>query len=278
MFKKAIKSKSPARVLLYGASGSGKTIAALELAYGFTKDWDSVYVIDTESSASKYAHDKRSFNVVELETCSLTNFLEPLEWANKPGNAIIIDSITHLWSGVGGLMDYQKELETTARYIKNPMGSWTEINQMMSRFFNAIKKSEASIICTCRTKDKMFRPEGSKTFIKLPDQPMFREGYLDFEFDVAFMLEQDHSASCYKDRTQIFDGMHPEPITAETARKIMEWAQSGKGMEVVREELVAIINKAVADGKLDTERAEKARNLPDDKLKAALNKAKRELC
>ena len=64
IFKKAIKSKSKLRVMLDGASGSGKTYSALVLAAAFS---DKVAVIDTEhGSASLYA-DKFNFDVVQLK-------------------------------------------------------------------------------------------------------------------------------------------------------------------------------------------------------------------
>ena len=37
------------KMALMGPSGSGKTYSALLLAYGISKDWSKVVIIDTES-------------------------------------------------------------------------------------------------------------------------------------------------------------------------------------------------------------------------------------
>ena len=59
IFKKAVKSQSKLRLMLDGASGSGKTYSALLLASAFS---DKVVVIDTEhGSASLYSALFRPF-------------------------------------------------------------------------------------------------------------------------------------------------------------------------------------------------------------------------
>ncbi len=104
MFKKATKAQAKARLLFSGASGSGKTTAALTVASQLGK---RIAFIDTEAgSASLYA-DRFDFDVLELSPpYAPERFTEAIEAAEQAGyEVIVIDSITHEWSGPGGCQD-----------------------------------------------------------------------------------------------------------------------------------------------------------------------------
>ena len=64
--QKAERNQVKLRLGLSGASGFGKTMSALLLAYGITDDWTKIAIIDTENnSANLYAH-LGDFNVLVL--------------------------------------------------------------------------------------------------------------------------------------------------------------------------------------------------------------------
>jgi DNA polymerase III delta prime subunit len=77
MFKKATKAQAKARLLFSGASGSGKTTAALTVAAQLGK---KIAFIDTEAgSASLYA-DRFDFDVLELSPpYAPERFIEAIE-------------------------------------------------------------------------------------------------------------------------------------------------------------------------------------------------------
>lgn len=277
MFNKATKMKSSPKILLLGASGSGKTWNALEMAYGFTGNWEDVYVIDTEVSAGKYARRGKEFMLTELSTHTVKAFIDAIQAADGIGRCIVIDSITHLWSGVNGLLSTQIELESSPKYRKNSVGTWTEINKMLSEFFHVMRNCKAAVIVTCRTKDKLIRSETGREFYKVSDAIMFREGYLDYEFDIAFLLEQDHRVTCYKDRTGLFDGMEPALIDSGMIDSIKEWAQTGETYDIMRKDLADILTELLATDKLTQERVDKALACPDDKLKDVITFARKQL-
>ena len=94
------------RLGLSGASGFGKSYSALLLAFGITNDWSKIAIIDTEnSSANLYAH-LGNFNVLSLnEPYSPERYIEAIKTCeNSQIEVIIIDSITHEWSGEGGCL------------------------------------------------------------------------------------------------------------------------------------------------------------------------------
>src|SRR6266700_8374114 len=89
---------------LSGPAGSGKTYTALTLATALA-DGQGVALIDTEhGSASKYA-DLFSFDTLQLETFHPNKYIEAIHEAEAAGYAVlVIDSLSHAWSGTGGLL------------------------------------------------------------------------------------------------------------------------------------------------------------------------------
>lgn len=284
MFRKATQLKSPAKILLAGASGSGKTYTALKFAFEIVKDWDKVYFIDSEKTASKYSTLDKPFNLEALESYSHKSYLSAIkegkELAGKDG-VLVIDSITHLWTGKDGLLAYQKELSKTAQYAKNQIGTWSEITPLVTEILEEIKNAQCPVIVTVRTKDKMIRAEGSRDYVKVPDQIEFRPGTLDYEFDVVFMLEQDHTVTCYKDRTGFFDGMDPRRLTPDDVDLIVKWSQTGTSRETVEDEYIAQLKRILSLEKIDQkgydERIAKLSTLQTEQILTYISSMKRVL-
>ena len=199
MFTKAQQKKSPLRLLIYGASGCGKTYSSLLIARTISNDWGNVYVIDTERSANKLATDTRNFNIFELNELHPDSFINSIKNCQSipAGSFLIIDSMSHFWAA---LQSYQTDLAETV-YAKNTMGSWGLVTKKQIAFFDALRLLPCHVIMTCRTKEKMVQEEGSRKLIKLPDQPDFRGGVLDYESDIAIMMLPDHKAVVWKDRS-----------------------------------------------------------------------------
>src|SRR5690606_34635021 len=101
-FKKATKSQAKLRMAITGPSGSGKTYTALSVGTPLGR----IAVIDTErGSASKYA-DLFDFDVLELTEYNPRNYIEAIRAACAGGyDVLIIDSLSHAWSGQGGVLE-----------------------------------------------------------------------------------------------------------------------------------------------------------------------------
>lgn len=224
MFKKATKSQAKARLLFSGASGSGKTTAALTVAAQLGK---RIAFIDTEAgSASLYA-DRFDFDVLELSPpYAPERFIEAIEAAEQAGyEVIVIDSITHEWSGPGGCLD-----------IKTKMGDrfqdWAKVTPRHDRFIQAMMRSKSHIIATVRAKQGYSMDEKGKVQ-KSGMDPQQRDG-IDFEFTVCWNINAQHMAEAQKDRTRLFDGK-PEVITAETGERLAKWLSAGEVQAPVAE-------------------------------------------
>ena len=131
MFTKATKQQLKLRLLIEGASGSGKTFSALQLAKGLG---GKVAVIDTERGSASLYSDKFDFDVCELDYYSPEKYIEAIKYAQQDYDVIIIDSITHEWSGEGGILDIHRQLG-------GQFNDWSKVTPKHNAFINAILAS-----------------------------------------------------------------------------------------------------------------------------------------
>ena len=107
-FKKAHRSKAKLRLAIAGPSGAGKTYSALLIASGIVP-LEKVAVIDTESGSADLYEDLGGYSTVTINPpYSPQKYIEAIRAAEAAGfELIIIDSLSHAWSGEGGLLDQQ---------------------------------------------------------------------------------------------------------------------------------------------------------------------------
>lgn len=230
LFKPAVRSKQKLRLLLEGASGSGKTYSALLIAKSLAqKENKKVAFIDTEfGSASLYA-GKFEFDTLELSPpFTPEKYIEAIQTAGSSGEygVLIVDSISHEWSGEGGCLDIQSKLGGT-------FNDWKKVTPRHQAFINAILKANIHIIGCARTKSDYVMEEGTNKSGKITTKPVKvgtkteqREG-LEFEFTTIFRLNQNHVASVSKDRTSLFE-TRDEIITEETGDILYQWLTTGE--------------------------------------------------
>lgn len=212
------------RLNIASPSGFGKTYGALLIAYGITGDWQKVAVIDTENeSASLYAH-LGNFKTLSLKPpFTPDRYIEAIRICESAEiEVIIIDSITHVWKGQGGLLEYQNALG--GRYQ-----DWAKATPLYQRWLNTILQSNSHIITTNRKKQGYnMVTEGNKTKVEkagLEDE--IRDGY-EYEMTVALEIVNDkHMARASKDRTQLFVDKPEFLITVDTGKQILAWCNSG---------------------------------------------------
>lgn len=217
-FVPAEKSQLKARILISGAAGSGKTIAALELASALG---GRVAVIDTENGSAALYSDKYKFEMLNLQPpYPPEDFVQAIKVAESSGfDVIVVDGITPEWSGSGGCLDLHTKLGGRFQ-------DWAKITPRHRSFIQKILECSTHIICTCRSKQGYAMDEQSKKVTKLGMAPEQRDG-LDYEMTLVFnIVNQTHLAEATKDRTGLFDGKQ-FLISKNTGLEILEWLNSG---------------------------------------------------
>lgn len=225
-FRRAQRKQAKLRLGITGPAGSGKTYSALLIAFGLG---GKIAMIDTENgSGDLYA------NLGDYDICTLTapfdvrKYLQLISEAEKAGyDTIIIDSLSHAWSGEGGLLDMQSKITSTSKSGNGYM-AWRQITPLHNRLIDAMLGSPCHIIATMRSKTEYLQVKndrGGTEIHKVGMAPVQREG-MDYEFGTVFDLSADHNATVSKDRTGIFDG-NIFTITQETGKILRKWLDSG---------------------------------------------------
>ena len=226
-FQKAQRKQAKLRLALSGPSGSGKTYSALLIAQGLAPQ-GRIALIDTErGSGELYSH------LADYDIATLTppytpdRYIALIREAEQAGYAVlIIDSLSHAWTGQGGVLDMHEKAATAAK--GNNWAAWREVTPAHNALVEVMIGANLHIIATLRTKTAydVTDDNGKKKPVKVGLAPVQRDG-MEYEFTLLFDLTIDsHLATAAKDRTSLFDGQHFTP-SQETGVKLREWLDSG---------------------------------------------------
>jgi hypothetical protein len=226
-FTPATKEEAKARIALTGPSGAGKTYTALTIAAVLG---NNIAVIDTErGSASKYADDF-TFSKLNLQSFEPKTLCEALAAAAAAGfDVVIVDSMTHFWSGTGGMLE-QVDSAAKRGYGGNSFGGWKEARPMERAMIDALVSYPGHVIVTMRSKTDYVIEEdqrGRKVPRKVGLKPEQREG-IEYEFDIVGDLDHENTLVVTKSRARTIAGkVIPKP-GREFAEEIAVWLGTGK--------------------------------------------------
>lgn len=232
LFQTAQREKAKLRLALEGPSGSGKTHSALLLASGLVPN-GKIFLIDTEHSSASLEVGKPSiptFSHATLEPpYTAARYKQYIDAAGKEGaDLIIVDSLSHAWSGEGGLLEKHDKV-TASRRDKNSWAAWRDVTPDHNALIDSILQCPCHIICTMRTKtawEVIENEKGKKAPVKIGLKPEQREG-MDYEFTVVLDLSIDkHIATASKDRTSLFDGKYAVP-SFNVGAELATWLSQG---------------------------------------------------
>ena len=254
-FRKATRAGTKALIGLHGGSGSGKTYSALMLARGLVGPDGAIFMIDTESRRGEMYVGQPGigdYMVQQLEAPYSSQRYsdmigEAVEAARGREAALVIDSFSHEWEGVGGVLDAAQAQadKRTARY-NNPepasptFGDWKQPKQDHKHMVLAMLGAPLHIICCLRSQYKS-RQIDRKDFEKfgIPANTKGNSVVTRDEFqtpiqDANFIYEMTVHAELRSERPGVpIIGKCPEmlrhafpkgqPITNETGKLISTW-------------------------------------------------------
>ena len=232
LFKPATRTKSRLRLSLTGPSGSGKTFTAIRLACLLGK---RVAVIDSErGSASKYVGESPdgtpwAFDVLEMTPpFHPDRYMDAIRAAGEAGyDALVIDSLTHAWSGPGGLLEFVDQ--RTKHHRGDSRRAWAEATPIQKRFYDEITAAPLHVIATMRSKTayEVEKDDRGKTVMrKVGLQAEQRDG-AEYEFDVACDVTHDHDVIVGKTRcSALTDKVFRKP-GPELADPLRAWLSDG---------------------------------------------------
>jgi hypothetical protein len=224
MFRKAERRKQKLRLALIGPSGSGKTFSALKIAFGLG---NKTVLIDTENGSGDLYDYLGEYDVFTFSPpFDPDELVKVMQAAEQEGyDTIIVDSLSHFWSGEGGMLD-----------IVNGLGGkfsdWKKANPKHQHLLDAILRSKSHVIATMRSKTEYIVTEEEQKngfkkqkVEKAGTSAIQREG-LEFELTVVLNLNMQHIAEASKDRTGLFDGNYTK-LDENVGKRLLEWLEKG---------------------------------------------------
>jgi hypothetical protein len=135
---------------------------------------------------------------------------------------IIIDSSSHEWDGLGGILDIHSSI------TGNSFTAWAKVTPRHNAFVQAMLQSSCHLITTVRCKQEYVLADknGKQVPEKVGMKGIQKDGY-EYDSTLAFELSLNHSAQVSKDRTGLFSGKHDIHLTPEVGRKIKDWCEQG---------------------------------------------------
>lgn len=196
--------------------------------------WDKLCIIDTENrSGSLYVGTVvDGLTIGEYNAINMSppfhpkGYLEAIQVAENAGmEFLIIDSLTHAWSGEGGMLEIQGN---AAERTKNSYTAWREVTPLHNKLVDKLLQCNMHVMVALRAKTEYTLEDGAngkKTPVKKGMAPIFRDG-IEYEFTSFFDVEQNHTSRASKDRTGLFDGEY-FTITPKTGAKLYGWLADG---------------------------------------------------
>ena len=224
-FRKAERRKAKLRLAITGPAGSGKTYGALLIAQGLG---GRIAMIDTENGSGDLYSNLCDYDILPLRApYDIRKYISAIHEAENEGyDVIIIDSLSHAWSGEGGLLDVKEQLASNGKL--NSFTAWNKITPLQNKLIEAILTSKCHIIATIRSKIEYIQVlnERGKAEIKKVGLAPIQRPEIEYEFSVVMDLSTEHIASVSKDRTSLFDGQN-FMLSQEIGDKLLEYLNSG---------------------------------------------------
>lgn len=236
MFKPAVRQSQFLRIALTGASGTGKTFSALQLAQGLGS---RIAVIDTENGSSSLYSGVCDYDVANLiPPYSPARYIELLKEAQASYDVVIIDSLSHVWDGEGGLLDAHDKMG-------GGFNTWAKIKPMQSELINGILTAQCHIIATFRVKSEYARvsDEKGREQIKKVGLTTISPKDIEYDYTLVLRLHDDHRATVEKSRIlSVSDGntvnlwseTRSEILTPAHGTELVTWLETGQSYDLVK--------------------------------------------
>lgn len=245
MFKPAIRENVGLLIGMIGGTGSGKTYSAFRMAAGIAGD-KPFAVIDTEARRALHYADQFRFDHAELPAPFRPEaYEEAIIAADKAGYpVIVVDSMSHVWAGDGGVLDWQEEeLDRMAGndYAKRErvkMAAWIKPKMSHKHMVQRLLQVKAHLILCFRAEQKIEMVKVNGKLEIVPKQSLTGidgwipvcEKNLPFELTASFLLLADHPGIPKPIKLQEqHKSLFPldTPITEASGKLIAEWAAGG---------------------------------------------------
>lgn len=219
-------------IALYGESGTGKTYSALLMARGLAGPTGKIVMVDSESGRGSLYADvlPGGYETLEMtEPFAPDRYIEAMREVEQSGARIgLLDSGSHEWEGVGGVLDMASDNE--ARNGKS-LNVWRGPKMEHAKFVLRLLQSPIPWIVCLRAKYKtrQGKDEKGKTVIVKDDHttPIQADDFI-FECTAHAEIFHDHTINLTKWSHPSLKECFPVkgPITIKTGEAIGRWCEA----------------------------------------------------
>lgn len=242
-FRRAVRENVPLLIGLAGGTGSGKTWSAMTLAKGLTPSGKRFAVIDTEAGRAKHYADQFAFDHGDLAPPFRPDrYAEAIAAADAAGYpVIVVDSMSHEWSGEGGCLDWQEaEYQRMGSREAVKMSSWIAPKRAHKAMMSRLLQLRAHLILCFRAEpkvDMVKNPKTGKTEVVEKVGPGGFRGWLPiaeknlpYELTTSILLMAE--APGVPKPIKLQEQHRPffpldKPISEAAGRALGEWARGG---------------------------------------------------
>lgn len=242
-FTPATRTNVPLLIGLSGGTGSGKTYTAMRLASGISGG-KPFAVIDTETGRARHYAEEFRFDHAELHApFRPDSYLEAILAADEAGYpCVVVDSMSHVWAGEGGILDWQEEeLDRMAgtdwkRREGCKMAAWIKPKMSHKKMVQRLLQVRTHVILCFRAEQKieMIREDGKTKIVEKQSLTGLHgwipvcEKNLPFELTASFLLTADAPGFVKPIKLQQqHKALFPldKPTTEETGKALADWAK-----------------------------------------------------
>ncbi len=232
-FAKASRREPKMRMALIGPSGSGKTWTALAIASHLVPG-GKIALIDTgHGSASLYAGEF-DFDVLELDSFSVENYIAAINEAERAGyDVLIVNSLSHAWAGKDGVLEY-KDRVAAATSSRDDFGAWRKASPRHNSLIDRVLSARLHLIATMRVKTEYVverGADGRNHPRKVGLAPVQRD-QIEYGFAVIADITQDHDFVVSKSRCHALTDMVLNKAGKEVADVLRKWLADGVTAQV----------------------------------------------
>jgi hypothetical protein len=244
--RKAVRKAIPAIICLYGKSGGGKTYSALKLAQGLVGK-DRICLIDTENGRASHYADEFDFDIIDLcPPFSPARYIQAIKTAQDNGyKAIVIDSISHEWEGMGGCLEMAEG--------KTGLLAWAKPKEQHRKMMNMLLQSKSHIIFCARAKDNLeqVKIDGKAEIINHGLMPI-QEKNFPFEMLITLRMQDKGKVVIEKCIKGLEESLKINGYINENHGKIIaDWINKGEGIDFKLKSLHSIGNEIAMNGNLE---------------------------
>lgn len=221
---------------LYSESGCGKTYSSLLLARGLVGPSGKIVLVDSESRRGSLYADvlPGGYDTLDLGApFAPSRYIDAMQAVERSGAQVgIIDSGSHEWEGLGGVLDMAGENES--RSGKSGLHNWKTPKMEHAKFVLKLLQSPLPwIICLrAKYKTRQGKDDKGKTCIIKDDatSPIQAEDFI-FEMTAHAEILQDHSIRLTKCSHPSLRDCFPAkgPIGIQHGELIARWCASAGG-------------------------------------------------